>query len=162
VHEASASEPVLPSALSRSPDDPLTAAAFDLMRVVHSMPRQMPPPPSPDRDLTLGQIRLLYLLRRKGPQPMGQIAEILNLSSTAASGFVTRVERHGFVERQHRSDDRRIVDCVLTEAGSQFLDELTGVRIDAIRTALAALTPRELSGFRVLLSRIGARQGEPA
>ena len=55
-----------------------------------------------------------------------------------------------------------IVECVLTEAGSQFLDELTGVRIDAIRTALAALTPRELSGFRVLLSRIGARQGEPA
>ena len=129
------------------------------MRVVHSMPRQMPPPPSPDRDLTLGQIRLLYLLRRKGPQPMGRIAEVLDLSSTAASGFVARVERHGFVERQHRSDDRRIVECVLTEAGSQFLDELTGVRIDAIRTALAALTPRELSGFRVLLARIGGAPG---
>jgi DNA-binding MarR family transcriptional regulator len=161
VHEASTSEPVLPSTLARS-DDPLTAAAFDLMRVVHSMPRHMPPPPSPERDLTLGQIRLLYLLRRNGPQPMGRIAEVLDLSSTAASGFVARVERHGFVERQHRSDDRRIVECVLTEAGSQFLDELTGVRIDAIRTALAALTPRELSGFRVLLSRIAARQGEPA
>ena len=161
MHEASTSEPVVPSTLARS-DDPLTAAAFDLMRVVHSMPRHMPPPPSPERDLTLGQIRLLYLLRRKGPQPMGRIAEVLDLSSTAASGFVARVERHGFVERQHRSDDRRIVECVLTEAGSQFLDELTGVRLDAIRTALAALTPRELSGFRVLLSRIGARQGEPA
>jgi MarR family transcriptional regulator, organic hydroperoxide resistance regulator len=119
-------------------------------------------PPLPARDLTLGQMRLLFLLLREGPQPMGRIAEVLNLSSTAASGFVARVERHGFVERQHRSDDRRIVDCVLTDAGSQFLDELTGVRLDAIRTALATLTPRELSGFRVLLSRIGARQGEPA
>ena len=75
---------------------------------------------------------------------------------------MTQVERHGFIKRQHRSDDRRIVECVLTDAGSQFLDELTNVRIDAIRTALAKLTPRELSGFRVLLARIGARQGEPA
>ena len=157
VHEASTSEPILPSALPRSPDDPLTAAAFDLMRVVHSMPRQMPPPPSPDRDLTLGQIRLLYLLRRKGPQPMGRIAEILDLSSTAASGFVTRVERHGFVERQHRSDDRRIVECVLTEAGSQFLDELTGVRIDAIRTALGrAHTPGAVRVPRPALKDRGA------
>jgi DNA-binding MarR family transcriptional regulator len=86
----------------------------------------------------------------------------MHLSSTAVSGFVTRVERHGLVERQHRSDDRRIVECVLTEAGSQFLDELTGMRLDALRSALAALTPRELSGFRVLLARIGERQGEPA
>ena len=63
-----------PLTAARSPDDPLTAAAFDLMRVVHSMPRQMPPPPSPDRDLTLGQIRLLYLLRR-GSAADGPIAE---------------------------------------------------------------------------------------
>jgi DNA-binding MarR family transcriptional regulator len=153
VHEASPRQPL-------PPDDPLTAAATDLMRVVHSMPRQVPPAPA--RDLTLGQIRLLYLLRRRGPQPMGRIAEVLHLSSTAASGFVARVERHGFVERLHRSDDRRIVECVLTEAGSQFLDELTGVRLDALRHALAALTPRELSGFRTLLARIGESQGDPA
>ena len=153
MREASKTKPV-------AHDDPLTEAATDLMRVMHSMPRQVPP--SPARDLTLGQIRLLYLLRRKGPQPMGRIAEVLHLSSTAASGFVARVERHGFVERQHRSDDRRIVECVLTEAGSEFLDELTGVRLDALRTALAALTPVELSGFRALLGRIGQREGDPA
>jgi len=148
------------TAPSRPPDDPLSDAAVDLMRIVHAAPRQVPPAPA--RDLTLGQIRLLYLLRRKGPQPMGRIADVLLLSSTAASGFVARVERHGLVERRHRSDDRRIVDVVLTEAGSQFLDELTGVRMDALRAALATLTPRELSGFRILLARIGERQGDPA
>jgi DNA-binding MarR family transcriptional regulator len=146
--------------VSRSTDDPLTAAAYDLMRIVHAAPRQVPPAPA--RDLTIGQIRLLYLLHRQGPQPMGRIAEVFHLTPTAASGFVTRVERHGFVERLHRFDDRRVVECGLTEAGSQFLDELTGVRMEALRSALAALTPRELSGFRVLLARIGERQGDPA
>lgn len=140
--------------------DPAAAAAADLLRVVHSTPRLVQWPPT--RDMTIGQIRLLYLLRRQGPQPMGRIAEVLDLSSTAATGFVARVERHGLVERRHRSDDRRIVECALTDAGSQFLDELTGVRLDAIRSALGVLTPRELSGFRVLLARIEERLGEPA
>lgn len=149
-----------PSSSTDPAADPAGAAAVDLLRVVHSPPRLVQWPPT--RDMTIGQIRLLYLLRREGPQPMGRIAEVLDLSSTAATGFVARVERHGLVERRHRSDDRRVVECALTEAGSRFLDELTGVRLDAIRSALGVLTPRELSGFRVLLARITERLGEPA
>ena len=90
-------------------------------------------PPSPARDLTLGQMRLLFLLRREGPQPMGRIADVFDLSSTASTGFVARVERHGLVERRHRSDDRRIVECALTADGERFLEELSGVRLEAIR-----------------------------
>ena len=72
------------------------------------MPRVAPRPPV--RDLTLGQLRLLLQLRN-GPMTMGAIADTFELSSTAATGFVGRVERHGLVARQHRSDDRRIVDA---------------------------------------------------
>ena len=93
-------------------------------------------PPSPARDLTLGQIRLLFLLRSEGPQPMGRIADVFDLSSTAATGFVARIERHGLVERRHRSDDRRIVECALTPNGEHFLEELSGVRREAVRLAL--------------------------
>ena len=99
--------------VSRHDDARLTAVAIDLLKIFQGMPRQVPPPPA--RDLTMGQIRLLFLLRRGGPQPMGRIADVFDLSSTAATGFVARVERHGLVERHHRSDDRRIVECALTE-----------------------------------------------
>ena len=134
----------------------LTDAATDLMGVFHGMPRQAPP--SPARDLTMGQIRLLFLLEREGSQPMGRIAEVFDLSSTAATGFVARVERHGLVERRHRSDDRRVVECVLTAIGERFLEELSGVRLDVIRSALSALEPDELAEFRRLLRRIRERQ----
>jgi DNA-binding MarR family transcriptional regulator len=117
-------------------------------------------PPLPARDLTLGQIRLLFQLQREGPQPMGRIAEVFDLSSTASSGFVTRIERHGLVERRHRSDDRRVVECALTEAGTRFLHGISGMRLDLIRGRLAVLEPDELAEFERLLRLIRDRGTE--
>ena len=89
---------------------------------------------------------------------MGAIAETFELSSTAATGFVGRVERHGLVTRQHRSDDRRIVECLLTEEGRHFTDEVVGVRLDSVRQSLGALSPRQLSRFHKLVRRMIDRQ----
>ena len=144
----------------RPTDDALTTAANDLVGIFHGLPRQVPPVPA--SDLTMGQIRLLFLLRREGPQPMGRLAEIFDLSATSSSGFVARIERHGLVVRRHRSDDRRIVECELTDAGTRFLQELSGIRLDTIRTALSALDATELTEFQRLLRRIHERQEGPA
>lgn len=122
-------------------------------------------PPVPARDLTLGQIRLLFLLLREGPQPMGRIAEVFDLSSTASTGFVARVERHGLVARRHRSDDRRVVECALTADGTRFLQGISGMRLDLVRQRLAVLEPDELAEFGRLLhlihDRAGATQAAP-
>jgi DNA-binding MarR family transcriptional regulator len=93
---------------------------------------------------------------------MGRVAEVFDLSPTSSSGFVARIERHGLVVRHHRSDDRRIVVCELTDDGTRVLQELSGVRIDTIRTALSALDADELAEFDRLLRRILERQEEPA
>jgi MarR family transcriptional regulator, 2-MHQ and catechol-resistance regulon repressor len=138
---------------------PLDDAVRSLVAVFHTMPRGVPPAPA--RDLTLGQIRLLFLLRLDGPLPMGRIAEVFELSSTAGTGFVQRIERHGLVVRQHRSDDRRVVECALTEDGRRFLDELSGIRLDALRRALGTLDPDELLEFRRLLGVIRGRAELP-
>jgi DNA-binding MarR family transcriptional regulator len=137
--------------------DELTGAATDLLRLFRDLPRK--DASSTARDLTLGQIRLLLLLRREGPMPMGRIAEVFDLSSTAATGFVERIERHGLVERQHRSDDRRVVECVLADQGASFVDEISGIRLDAVKQALAELDPTELAEFHRLLRTIHERRG---
>ena len=141
---------------TRPSDDDLADAATELLGIFRAVPHQVPSLPA--RDLTMGQIRLLFLLRREGPQPMGRLAELFDLSPTASSGFVARIERHGLVVRQHRSDDRRIVECELTEAGTRFLEELSGDRLDTVRVALTALDPAELAEFRRLLRRISDSQ----
>ena len=143
-----------------APDDELlTSATNRLLAVFHGMPRQVPPAPA--RDITLGQLRLLFLIRRDGPQPMGRIGEVFDLTPAAATGFVDRIERHGLVERRHRSDDRRVVETTLTENGRHFLEELSGIRIDTIRRAIAALQRSDLAEFDRLLGIIRDHQ-EPS
>lgn len=137
--------------------DPANVAAVELIRLFHAMPRQMPPAPA--RDITLGQMRLLFMLRHEGPQTMGRIADVFDLRPAAVTGFVTRIEGHGLVERHHRSDDRRIVDCSLTDAGRAFLEALTGIRQDVIREALSTLDEGELRTLVTLVRTIIERQG---
>ena len=145
--------PRVPALTAR--EDSLTTTAEAMLGAFNVVPRDVPPVPA--RDLTLGQIRLLFLLLREGPQPMGGIADVFDLSSTASSGFVARIERHGLVERRHRSDDRRVVECALTDAGNRFLHGISGMRIDLIRQRLAVLEPDELDEFARLLRLISDR-----
>jgi DNA-binding MarR family transcriptional regulator len=141
-------------------DASLTDVAAAMLGAFHvSMPDA---PPLPARDLTLGQMRLLFLLQREGPQPMGRIAEVFDLSSTASTGFVARVERHGLVDRRHRSDDRRVVECALTADGTRFVQGISGMRLDLVRQRLAVLEPDELAEFARLLRLIRDRANATA
>jgi len=138
----------------------LSSATNRLLAVFHGMPRQVPPAPA--RDITLGQLRLLFLIRRDGPQPMGRIGDVFDLTPAAATGFVDRIERHGLVERRHRSDDRRVVETTLTADGRHFLEELSGIRIETIRRAISALQRSDLSEFDRLLGIIRDHQEHSA
>ena len=105
----------------------------------------------------MGQLTTLFMLRRGGPMSVGRIAESLGIGAAAASGYIERIERHGLVERRHRTDDRRVVECHLTEAGGDLLDSLAGLRTDALREALSRLAPTELLEFDRLLTIMAQR-----
>jgi DNA-binding MarR family transcriptional regulator len=109
------------------------------------------------QELTFGQVRLLFLLSKHGPSPMSRIAEWLGVGLPAASGTVERVERHGLVERRHRVDDRRIVECQLTLAGRGLLEEITGLHRNILRATLGVLRPDELSELGRLISLVVER-----
>jgi DNA-binding MarR family transcriptional regulator len=108
-------------------------------------------------ELTFGQMRLLFLLSRHGPSPISRIAEWLGVGMPAASGIVDRIERHGLVERRHRLDDRRVVECLLTTAGRALIDEIVGMRSGLLRGMLQVLDEDELSQLARLISIIVAR-----
>ena len=114
------------------------------------------------QDLTLAQVRTLFLIGHEAPLPMGRIAEILGVSVASASGIVDRLERHGLVARRHRTDDRRVVECVLSDAGRLLIDEMSGRRIEMARQALAVLSPDELAEFHRLVCLIADRSAGEA
>jgi DNA-binding MarR family transcriptional regulator len=107
-----------------------------------------------EQELTFGQMRLLFLLGKHGPSPMSRIAEWLGVGLPTASGIVERVERHGLVARQHRIDDRRVVDCQLTPSGRHLIDEIYGMRLEMLRQFLAVLTSDEQAEMARLLKLV--------
>ena len=118
-------------------------------------------PPAAGRDLSLSQLRLLYVLRRDGPMAMGRIADLYEVGHAGATGIVERIERHGLVERRHRRDDRRMVECHLTEAGGTLLGELAGFHHESLQRTLSVLTPDELAQLDHLIRLIATRTQEP-
>jgi|ERR1035437_2733683 DNA-binding MarR family transcriptional regulator len=109
------------------------------------------------QELTFGQMRLLFLLSKKGPAPMSRIAEWLQVGLPTASGVVDRVERHGLVVRRHRLDDRRVVDCELTDAGRSLIDQISGSRVEMMRQILRVLNDEELAQIGGLVTAMVGR-----
>jgi DNA-binding MarR family transcriptional regulator len=143
-----------------APPDRLAAVITDMARAFHA-----PGPGRPGwmaQDLTLAQVRTLFLIAHKAPLPMGRIAEILGVSVASASGIVERLERHDLVVREHRTDDRRVVECVPSDTGRSLIDEMSGHRDQMARRALAVLAPDELAEFHRLICLIADRSAGEA
>jgi DNA-binding MarR family transcriptional regulator len=88
---------------------------------------------------------------------VSRVAEWLNVGMPATSGIVDRVEKHGLVTRAHRLDDRRVVECDLTDAGRELIEEIAGMRRVVLRQTLQVLTDEELGELtrliKILLER---------
>lgn len=119
--------------------------------------RQGNPPEWASHDINFGQLRLLFMLGRRGPLSIGGLAATIRVTPATASELIDRLERRGLVRRFHRTDDRRVVDCELSEQGSRLIGEVAGARRQALRRILSVLTPVELSQLDGLLVAIGQR-----
>lgn len=139
-----------------SPDDPNIDAVVQAVSSLWER-QDSDVPDWAAQELTFGQMRLLFLLSKHGPSPMSHIAEWLGVGLPTASGTVERVERHGLVERRHRVDDRRVVECQLTVAGRELLEEIAGMQRDVLRRTLGVLTGDELRELARLISIVAER-----
>ena len=118
-----------------------------------------------DLDLTLGQIRFLHVLNRAGALSIGHVADQLGVTLTTASQFVSRLERRGYVERVHGDEDRRVVECRLTERGVAVTVAMKGMQREVLGALLSHLKPRELLVleriYGLMLKRAAAAASAP-
>jgi DNA-binding MarR family transcriptional regulator len=67
--------------------------------------------------------------------------------------MLDRLERRGWIRRQRRADNRRVIDVAITDSGLALLDQLSdGVR-DCHRRQLGHLAPKELEQLVKLLEQ---------
>jgi DNA-binding MarR family transcriptional regulator len=75
-------------------------------------------------ELTVTQLRVLFLLREAPGMPAGALAENLRVTPPTVTGLVDRLVRMGVVKREEDPKDRRLVRNVLTGQGEEALGEV--------------------------------------
>jgi DNA-binding MarR family transcriptional regulator len=112
--------------------------------------------------ITLQQYNELRILRGARGKPLSalEIGERLIEETPGVSRLLDRRVAKRLVRRDRSSEDRRMLECSITDGGLQTLARLDDVVNRADAQALHALTGRELSTLADLLSRIRHTQSE--
>ena len=103
-----------------------------------------------EHGISVIQTRLLGVLRDRTPT-MNELATLLGLDKSSATGLVDRAERRGLVRRVASSADRRVVLVELADAGRALVDEVSG----GFEADVATLLERLSAPDRSSLSRAG-------
>ena len=94
--------------------------------------------------VSMAQLHIMFTVQRHGEMTMSQLADVLNVSDSSATGLVDRMAERGFVQRDRVPTDRRVVIVRITEAGEALLRELDALTDEIFRTVLSRLGPTQL------------------
>jgi DNA-binding MarR family transcriptional regulator len=118
-----------------------------------------------DLDISMQQLRAIYLLRDEEVATVGRLAELFGIAMPAASILADRLVRAGYVERNGDTADRRRVLLSLTRAGIQLVTDLREGSHSHLRRWMSQLSPEDLAaltrGWRALADVASHRQ-QPA
>lgn len=104
--------------------------------------------------ISMTQLHVMHMLERHGELPMSRLAEMLDISMSAVTGLVDRMEERGFVERVRVPEDRRIVLARVTASGRQMLDGVELVRTELIERVLDELDPSQMAAVASAVTSI--------
>ena len=90
-------------------------------------------------DLTMAQMKALFVLHHRGPVKVSDLAEALGVTAPSMTGTLDRLVRQALVERRTDPGDRRLVITALTPAGQTLVEQLHQGRRARLLAALARL-----------------------
>lgn len=106
-------------------------------------------------DLTMAQIKMLFVLGKAQPAPIGTVAQHLGITLPAASHLTERLVQLSLVERAEDQEDRRRTLASLTPAGIDLINRLREGPRERYRSWLTVLADDELAalatGVRALM-----------
>jgi len=111
-------------------------------------------------DLTMPQLKALFLARGPDGISHGDIARALGVGLSTVTGVVDRLVDHGLVERRTHADDRRLSYVVATSAGNDLIDRLWASRRDHLAEVLTVLSEDERATLQAALQHLAALLGE--
>jgi DNA-binding MarR family transcriptional regulator len=115
-------------------------------------------------DISMQQLRAIYLLRDEEVATVGRLAELFGIGLPGASVLADRLVRAGYVERHEDTTDRRRVLLSLTRTGIQLVSDLREGSHQHLRRWMSQLSPADLSaltrGWRAL-AEVASHRPQP-
>ena len=95
--------------------------------------------------LTAQQYNVLRILRGAQPSPLPtlEIRERMIESTPGITCLLDRLEEKALVRRERGREDRRVVECRITQAGLALLADLDAAMAEADRRSLGSLSKEE-------------------
>ena len=95
-------------------------------------------------DLTMPQVRVVFLLLQERSLRMSDLASALDVSVSRATGLLDRLVEKDMVNRWQDPEDRRSVLCSLTERGLELGQRLLAARRSRWEERLAPMSQGDL------------------
>lgn len=96
------------------------------------------------RGLTMSQLRLMFLVLRRGRPTVGELAEEMKVKPATITGLTDRLVRQRLIERQADPADRRVVRITLTSEGRRVLSELEAAGRAYLHEVLSRMDDEEV------------------
>jgi MarR family transcriptional regulator, 2-MHQ and catechol-resistance regulon repressor len=101
------------------------------------------------------EFAVLELLYHKGDQPIQQIGKKVLLSSGSITYVVDKLEKKQLLLRKSCPKDRRVTYAVITEQGTEQMDQIFPKHKQAIDTIFSGLVESEKLQLIELLKKLG-------
>lgn len=105
-------------------------------------------------EITRPQMFMLYFIHKYGKCKLTQLAEKMEVKPSAITVMIDRLEKAGYVERTHCTEDRRSILVEVTPLGKETLETAIQARSEVIKTYLQRLKPEERITFTELLEAL--------
>jgi len=103
--------------------------------------------------LSLPQFHLLKLIALNGKHQVGEVAELLGVSSPAASKNIDKLVRLGLVLRSTDEDDRRVTLLAASPEGRELVRRYERLQAERLAPVLERFRPEEIDQLAHLLER---------
>ena len=103
-------------------------------------------------DLTMSQLKVLFLVYAWGAASMSQLAASLGVTLSTVTGIVDRLVEHGLLQREEDPHDRRFIRCQLTAQGAATVERLHQANYSQLAQVLAGLSLSDLRAVAAALA----------
>ncbi len=126
---------------------------YQLFRIVNQLTLNLKNDLRPAK-MTLSRWRALSVLTASDGRSMGELAAYMVIEQPALSRIIDQMERDELVTRRLASQDNRVVQVYLTDAGRQMFRQIRPLELRHYEQTIEGFKPAELEDLNKLLSRL--------